>query len=366
MLKQKQIAIANTNLANFGSDLEKNIREHAGDGEPAWKTAGKKTGIEVWRVKQFKLVPVPEKLLGQFYEGDSYIVLKTLVTDSGTNWDIYFWLGVNTTQDEAGTAAYKTVELDDHFQTKPVQHREVQGHESDSFISLFSGKGGIRILKGGFETGFQHVSEEQYKPRLLHVRGTSHKNVRVQEVPLEASSLNSSDVFILDAGLKIYQFNGSKAKPSEKNKGSVLANSIRDEREGGSDVDVFDEGDKDLSAFWAFFGGPQKIAEDAPAHTTSTHTKSLHKLSDNSGSLTFSKVSEGTIKKSDLDSKDVFILDAGFEVFVWIGKAASDKERKSALQFAQDYLNQNNRPNYLPITRLQEGAENEVFNSQLA
>lgn len=33
-------------------------------------------GVLVWRIENFKVVPVPKNLFGQFFNGDSYIVLK--------------------------------------------------------------------------------------------------------------------------------------------------------------------------------------------------------------------------------------------------------------------------------------------------
>lgn len=47
-------------------------------------------------------------------------------------------------KDEAGVAAYKTVELDDYLGGAPVQHREVEGHESKGFLNYFKSKGGVR------------------------------------------------------------------------------------------------------------------------------------------------------------------------------------------------------------------------------
>ena len=44
---------------------------------------------------------------------------------------------VLTFKDEYATAAYKTVELDTYLDDVPVQHREVQGHESTLFKSYF-------------------------------------------------------------------------------------------------------------------------------------------------------------------------------------------------------------------------------------
>ena len=41
------------------------------------------------------------------------------------SYDVFFCLSGETTQDEAGTAAYKTVELDYYLGEEPVQYHEV-------------------------------------------------------------------------------------------------------------------------------------------------------------------------------------------------------------------------------------------------
>jgi len=363
MIKQTKYNIEETNIALLGSDLEKQVKAASAAGEKAWENAGKRPGLQIWRIEKFKVVAWPKEEYGKFFDGDSYIVLNTWKKPDNEklHWDIHFWLGDNTTQDEAGTAAYKTVELDTLLGGEPVQHREVQDYESPLFLTYF--KPGPQILSGGIESGFRHVKPTEYKPRLLHVKG--RKNIRVREVPISKDSLNSGDVFILDAGLKIFQLNGSKAGPGEKAKAAQLSRAIDDERGGKPEVIVVEENDSSEKEFWGFFGGfgPLKSAAEGGQDDEVKGDKKLFRLSDASGKMTFTEVAAGKIPKNKLDTKDVFVFDAGNEVFVWIGLGATAEEKRCGLGYAQQYLKNNNRPSFTPISKILEGAENEVFNA---
>jgi gelsolin len=307
---------------------------------------------------------------GFFFDGDSYIVLHTQNKrgSDALKWDIYFWLGKYTTQDEAGTAAYKTVELDDRLDCAPIQHREVQGYESEAFQSLFPS--GIVSWNGGIDSGFNHVEPEKYRTRLLRLKGKRH--VRAQEMPVSCASLNSGDVFILDCGLDLYQWQGAKASGMEKVKAAQLARAIDDGRKGLPEVHVMEEGSsgEDVDKFFELMGGrgpikgADEVVSDSVYETAVAADKKLFRLSDASGKMEFTLVATGDdIKRSQLDSDDAFIFDTGAEVFAWVGKGASPAERKNALGYAQTYLGDYDRPPYLPITRIVEGGENEVFNA---
>jgi len=219
-------------------------------------------------------------------------------------------------------------------------------------------------LEGGIESGFHHVTAVEYKPRLLHLKGK--KYVRISQVPLARSSLNGGDVFILDNGLKIYQWNGGKAGGAEKARASQLARALDDERGGKPTVTVFSQGDKDAKEFWALLeGGEGDIASEESVASDEkwqeVKDKKLFVFTDKDGKEEFKKIQEGKIEKKNLKSEDAFIVDIGAEVFVWVGKGASVTEKAKALKYAQTYLSNEKRPAWTPITRLIEGGESENF-----
>lgn len=330
--------------------------------------AGQKPGLEVWRIE--KMVPTPWADHGKFCTGDSYIVLKTnaVAGKNALEHDLHFWLGTETSQDEMGVAAYKTVELDDSLGGGPVQHREVQNHESQLFLSYF--KGGIQYIAGGVDSGFTKVERDVYDTRLLHCKG--RRAVRVQEVAVSASSMNSGDVFILDCGLTIYQWNGKDANRKEKTKALDVTRSIKDEERGGrAKVQVFDEG-SESDEFWAALGGKGDIKsaeaggadEEADA---ASNQRVLHRISDQaSGSLEVTEVGNGKLSKDMLDTNDCFVLDAGSEVFVWVGKGATANEKKNSMITGNQFLNQSGKPTFTKLTKVVEGGETPLFKEKFA
>eukprot|EP00321_Phaeocystis_globosa_P006172 CAMPEP_0118831002 /NCGR_PEP_ID=MMETSP1162-20130426/28845_1 /TAXON_ID=33656 /ORGANISM="Phaeocystis Sp, Strain CCMP2710" /LENGTH=846 /DNA_ID=CAMNT_0006762377 /DNA_START=39 /DNA_END=2579 /DNA_ORIENTATION=+ len=324
--------------------------------------AGKAPGLEVWRIEKMVPVRVPDKEVGKFYDGDSYICLKTVqkAGSSSLSWDIYFWLGAETSRDESGVAAYKTVELDELLGGGPVQHREVQGHESEQFIQCFKT---FEIRNGGVESGFNKVEKENIC-RLLHLKGK--RTIQVKQVQCSASSLNSGDVFILDKGDDIYQWNGAECSKKEKSKALEVTLSIKDDERGGkAQLHVMDEG-SELDVFWEILGGKTAIApatSDEEGSCKSSKPCKLFVVSDASGQMLVDEVATGNLAKDMLKTEDAFIVDNETEIFVWVGKGATADERKAALSHGQDYVTKQGRPDWTRVTKILEGTEPTTFKS---
>ena len=177
--------------------------------EIAFETAGKREGLQIWRIENFALNHIPQSQFGNFYNGDCYLVLSSKksgsgkftlflvllpvyesTSDLGLLYDLHFWIGSNSSQDEQGAAAALTTQMDDHLKGLPTQYRETEGYESKKFKTYFPG--GILIKEGGVHSGFNHVEVNDYTEirRLLHVKGK--KNVIAREVPLRFDNITSS------------------------------------------------------------------------------------------------------------------------------------------------------------------------------
>ena len=208
-MSENRVPWEESNLAGIGSDLDKKIREATAENEEQWTNVGDDACLKVWRIEQFKVVEWPESKHGRFHEGDSYIVLNSYMEgddDPKLLHDLHIWIGSLSSQDEYGTAAYKMVECDDLLGGVAVEHREVQGSESDMFKEYFGGR--LMYLSGGAASGFRHVEETLEKPQLFKVKGTE-KAMALTQHPLEYASLNNGDSFILACGKEmVFLWNG--------------------------------------------------------------------------------------------------------------------------------------------------------------
>jgi len=324
------------------------------------------TGIEVWRIEKLEAQPVDPATYGQFYTGDCYIVLRTYEVKGQIFQDLHFWLGNECSQDERGACAYKTVELDDMLGGKPVQYRETQGHESEKFLAIFPK---MQLLDGGVASGFRHVDPDKFEPRLYHVKGKRH--VKVEQVKLAADSLNDGDVFILDLGRTLYQWNGRTANKNEKFKALEFITKVRNEERGGkADIIPLDSG-REEEKFWAALGGKHAVRagqdddDDVKEEPPRLFRVSDSSVSDASGAMTVTEVASGhgNLNRDMLDGNDAFILDTSGNVFVWVGKGANKNERNKAMQYGEDYLKQSGRPAWTPVTRVAETGETPAFKS---
>ncbi|KAK5656093.1 hypothetical protein OQA88_5232 [Cercophora sp. LCS_1] len=378
----KEYDIKDSNVELIGTDIDHKVKYNSATTEPAWNdgAVGLSPGLFIWRIENFAVVPIPKESYGHFFEGDSYIILHTeeIKSQQGDDkliHDIFFWLGAHTSQDEAGTAAYKTVELDEFLHGAATQHRELQGSPSDAFLGLFPR---LTVRRGGVASGFRRV-EEPVQPEittLLRVfkrsaDGGGRDTVVVHEVEPTWRSLDEEDVFILDKGDKIFVWQGKRCSPMEKAKAAQVVHDMTLAKH--VEVEVISQTESRSYRFVKELGGGENDGEEAlhaarPMRSFGAEAEEalrprrLFRLSDASGQLTFELVGERR-----LASEDVFLFDDGKQIWVWEGKGASKAEKAMWLRVAQAYVRHLQSEDdelqayMLPIAKVREESETAAF-----
>ncbi|POI31283.1 hypothetical protein CIB84_004966 [Bambusicola thoracicus] len=359
------------------------------DGDTNLPTIERRLGLQIWSIENMKMVPVPEKAYGTFFEGDCYVILhfsldssimgcvfnlshlfhffQSKRTSRGTAVDLHYWIGKDSSQDEQGAAAMYVTQLDAALRGSPVQHREVQGHESETFQSYF--RNGIIYKKGGVASGFKHVETNMYNiKRLLHVKGKKH--VSATEVALSWDSFNKGDVFLLDLGKVLIQWNGPNCSIAEKSRGLALARSIRDSERGGrAQIGIIDN-EKDspdlLKIMKMVLGERRGELRDAIPDTKADELQKanvrLYHVYEKDNDLVVQEIATRPLTQDLLQHEDCYILDqGGFKIYVWRGKASNQEEKKAAFTRAVGFIQ---AKGYSPSTNIEvinDGAESAMF-----
>lgn len=367
-MSEEKVSWKDTNLALIGSDIDHKVKAAAAQGEEAWDGMGEKPELRIWRIEKFQVKAWPLEQYGEFFKGDSYIVMKTYKEDDSDalKHDIHIWIGADSTQDEYGTAAYKMVEADEYLGGVPVQHRQVQGAESGQFQGYFDS---LTYHDGGVESGFNHVEPTVEKPMLFRVK-SSGKQILMTQMALSKSSLNEGDSFILYGDkAHVWCWNGSAAKPLEKAKANQWAENMCTL---GTAV-VLDQGDGDdeYPDFWSHLASGS-IGSAESADETITEFKPLLFRVDGDPEKPLEEVAKGAFKqrpgklvrvldKGYLGEDDVFLMDSGWEIFIWIGKHADTSEKIAAMGAADRYALMEPRAADLPVTIVKSGMESDLF-----
>merc|ERR1719474_1032376 len=165
------------------------------------------------------------------------------------------------------------------------------------------------VFSGGKASGFKNVHDrDEYDEdgvRMFRIQCASGEtDARATQVEEKASSLDSDDVFILETPGKTWIWSGKEGEEQEE--------------------------------FWNALGGKAEYNTTDPLTKPILLPRLFHLVVRPSGSMRAFEIFN--FGQSDLVEDDVMFLDSGDEVYIWIGKDASNDEKEKSLELAKKYL----------------------------
>ncbi|XP_010777983.1 supervillin a isoform X16 [Notothenia coriiceps] len=324
--------------------------------------------VEVWHILEFDYSRLPLQSIGQFHEGDTYVMKwKYMVSTAvgrrqkpdqqktaGAGKEkccYFFWQGRNSTVSEKGTSALMTVELDEE---RGAQVQVQQGKEPPCFLQCF--KGGMVVHSGRRE----EEENSQSDWRLYTVRGEAEVEGHLLEVACHCSSLRSrvSMVMLSVSQALIYLWHGCKSQTHSKEVARTAANKMKENcpletgLHSSSKVTIREcEEGAEPTGFWEALGRRDRKAYDCMLQDPGRFNFSprLYQLSSSSGEFAAVEfiypardpklVNSMPFLQEDLYSDSqpaLFLVDNHHEVYLWQGWWPQDSESTGSARIRWD------------------------------
>ncbi|XP_033982658.1 supervillin a isoform X7 [Trematomus bernacchii] len=324
--------------------------------------------VEVWHILEFDYSRLPLQSIGQFHEGDTYVMKwKYMVSTAvgrrqkpdqqktaGAGKEkccYFFWQGRNSTVSEKGTSALMTVELDEE---RGAQVQVQQGKEPPCFLQCF--KGGMVVHSGRRE----EEENSQSDWRLYTVRGEAEVEGHLLEVACHCSSLRSrvSMVMLSVSQALIYLWHGCKSQTHSKEVACTAANKMKEHcpletgLHSSSKVTIREcEEGAEPTGFWEALGRRDRKAYDCMLQDPGRFNFSprLYQLSSSSGEFAAVEflypardpklVNSMPFLQEDLYSDSqpaLFLVDNHHEVYLWQGWWPQDSESTGSARIRWD------------------------------
>uniref|UniRef100_A0A671SWW6 Supervillin-like n=1 Tax=Sinocyclocheilus anshuiensis TaxID=1608454 RepID=A0A671SWW6_9TELE len=323
--------------------------------------------VDVWHILEFDYSRLPKQSIGQFHEGDTYVVKwkymistavgkrlhsERIIGPGKEKFCYFFWQGRNSTVNEKGTSALMTVELDEE---RGAQVQVQQGKEPPCFLQCFNG--GMIVHAGKREEEEENAQNDWH---LYCVRGEKPLEAHLLEVVCHCSSLRSrTSVILLNIPkASMYLWHGCKAQMHTRDVGRTAANKIKEQcpLEAGlhssSKVSIqeCDEG-AEPQGFWEALGRRDRKAYDCMLQDPGkfNFTPQLFQLSSTSGEFVAVEfaypsrepnlVNSMPFLQEDLYTATqpaLFLVDNHHEVYLWQGWWPQDSESMGSARIRWD------------------------------
>ena len=324
-----------------------------------------------WIQDGFEKKPYPKSRIGIYDDSHCYISMYSWGLTGSERHMVYFWQGSATSPNDQGSAAGLAREINERICKGSGQLVRVpQFHENEHFLLCHATQKQPYVSLGASLNG----SLEGKVVRFIHVRGRSANNAKAHQVQVDASALNTNDVFIaiLDSG-KTAPLDAADAPYISDTKEAFIwqgresndflrqyAKETVARLVGASSPapQIVDEGSEN-ARFWALLGQP---ASAKPTYITGRQADNDLKIymctANSQEGFKIGRIWD--YSNFDICSDRVLIVeDSNHHVYVWMGSRTAEPERKLSLESALAYAATVSAPT--PVTYMYEGHETLQF-----